>query len=457
MDDIIGIDFGEDGLITVLLPNGASIELPELRALGISPFGENPHDYNQNSEVGFTRESRLGINFGDFPVQAQAATVENAFMALRHKPAPSLEFLQSGVAVNHGDVSSIPVIGDVEHYVYPELRVLINVTIEGHWLHPGIVVNYVYEESGQIYIARRGVGNGDFAWWNEKLAPPAWDIQDTDIQRLLNIYGENPIPEEFDWSIDDFGHIRPADRMREGKGGSELVPGPFGLGIPLERHEFRDTGQLGDGSVEDLQTTEAMVAAIVRADAGGHQRTPVGSAGRALNGRRASDGGKGWRRDGFGGVTAPIDDRPGLTAALQAMSTEPGKTNAMMEPLSDFAHRTGESGVFFQVPSSEIVYLRDRRPPGRGSRLRAKTPLRHAQDKIRQRGARAELGFEKPVEGTPKGASVAADPDSGVVRRTEDSDRAVGLQKPAGVPGEHRAGKTGSAAPKRSAEARPGS
>ncbi|MCB9949174.1 MAG: hypothetical protein H6842_15335 [Rhodospirillaceae bacterium] len=476
MNDVLRIEAGEDGSITIHLPQDVSISVPELTPLGIRESDERFHTYSQDSHVGFTDGNRSIDNFVDFPLQMQATTLENAFLALRHKPAPSFfESLESGAAVNNGDVSGVLVFGDVVHYVFPEHRIVINVTVPGHLLHPGIVVNYVHEEDGQIYIVREGVGIGDFGDVNETFGEALWDVQDTDIQNLLNIYGRTPIPEDFDSDIDESGHDWREGRRRGGRGGDELEPARYGSTGPL-RHRGPQYAGPDDRIGEDLETTEARVATVVRAGAGGYKPVSAGFSGGVISGLAASwpsaarrrvrpgedgrhvfDAGSGGTRGGFGAEGTSIGDRPGLSGALEALSMQAGEAGSLMEPPSDLPHRAGKNQVVYRVPSSEIVYLRDLQGLRGASGVGRNAPGHEGLGKISRGAPQAGLNVEKPADEHREGAAPAADPGVGDVSQGPDPDRGAERQGTAAMTGGHHAGKTASTALKRSAQTQPAS
>jgi hypothetical protein len=79
------------------------------------------HFYEQKTWVGST-------TLGD--------TVQAAFEALRFNATP----FQAGVRINEtGDITNVPGLGPVEHFVFPETMLIVNTTMDGHVLAPGNV------------------------------------------------------------------------------------------------------------------------------------------------------------------------------------------------------------------------------------------------------------------------------------------------------------------------------
>ncbi|MEM0976004.1 MAG: hypothetical protein AAGJ34_00570 [Pseudomonadota bacterium] len=197
LDHIVQIDLSDTGLMTVNLPSGVSIDLPDLVPLDITTSSDNLHQYQTESLVGYSAGNGDLGNILDLPPSLRPTTYDNAFLALRHKPAPSWEDLHVGEVVSTGDVSYVPGLGSITHYVYPEHGLIVNVTNSDHQLHPGIVVRYLHEEDGQFYIVTEGVGTGPFRLANELFDDPVWGAVDFDVQQLLNVFGETEIPENF--------------------------------------------------------------------------------------------------------------------------------------------------------------------------------------------------------------------------------------------------------------------
>ena len=181
------------------LPSGEKLDLDKLIHLGIKPSAKKFHRYNADSVVGFTEGNFSAWNLVDIPISVKPTTMDNAFLALLHKPAPSWELMiKQGEIITHGSKSEVALLGTVSHYVFPEHRMIVNITEPDHILHPGIVVRYVSEVNGQITIITEGVGVGDFAIANTILDDVVWGAVDHDVQQLINSFGTDPIPQKFE-------------------------------------------------------------------------------------------------------------------------------------------------------------------------------------------------------------------------------------------------------------------
>jgi hypothetical protein len=101
------------------------------------------------------------------------ASRDSAQTALLTNPAP---YVHAPTGVQTYDVSTVPVLGNVTHYVNPATGTLFNVTEPSHLLSPGFVMRDVVQtDAGQFAIRTTGEGSG-FPWgMNGSLAPWVWD------------------------------------------------------------------------------------------------------------------------------------------------------------------------------------------------------------------------------------------------------------------------------------------
>lgn len=206
------ITVSENGIVTVNLQDGRSFQLPDnVTSLGLSPSHDRFHSYYADSVVGFDSYEAWNNEFGAHvgrPFNLEPTTQDSVFMALRHAPAPENVLSATkfeGAAVNTGDTTSVALLGDVTHLVYPEYGVVVNITESGHALHPGIVVRQVVESNGIFSIITEGVGTGILPSVNEDLAGWVWSSDDakftltggvdTHLMMVLKIFEGREIPE----------------------------------------------------------------------------------------------------------------------------------------------------------------------------------------------------------------------------------------------------------------------
>lgn len=172
-----------NGQITITLPNSTTLVINDLAGTGLSPTNQY-HVYNGSTHVGYESGSVIPSSF--FPrIGHFETTVDNVFMALRHKPAPNwLERLDDGKAIETGDVSIVSGLpgynfGPVKHYVFEEHNLVVNVTMEGHTLYPGVVVRYLStNDDGQIYLNTAGAGSGNFGTLNTAFSDPVTESEE---------------------------------------------------------------------------------------------------------------------------------------------------------------------------------------------------------------------------------------------------------------------------------------
>lgn len=194
------IKFGEYGGVSVHLSGGISVPVPGVAGFHIASPEGTPHAYRVENLVGFTDGNRSLDNIFDFPPSLNPTSLNNAFTALRHKHAPSFENIQQGAAVKNHEITDIPFLGPAKTLVFHDQRMIVNITIPGHELYPGVVVRFIEERNGQIYVVTEAYGTGKVGGLNTAAAEAAWGATDHDIQALLVKYGKNPIPEELSFN-----------------------------------------------------------------------------------------------------------------------------------------------------------------------------------------------------------------------------------------------------------------
>ena len=210
------ISVSEKNEITLNPNSSLPLKLPvTVQDLGIDPNSDSFHNYPRDgqrpirSEIGFKSDDDWNRKYGNHvgrPFNMGPTTRENAFMALRHAPAPETLFnvgRSVGAAVKTGDVSNVPGLGSVMHLVYPEHGVIVNVTRPDHVLHPGIVVRELKENDGFFYVETSGIGTGIMPEFNERTAKQLWSNSnwsvsggvDGRLMQILSRYGTKPMPE----------------------------------------------------------------------------------------------------------------------------------------------------------------------------------------------------------------------------------------------------------------------
>ena len=105
-------------------------------------------------------------------------TSDNAYQGLLRYPAPGA----SGDPIQDEQTSFALPVGNVRHEVYPERKMVYNVTLPSeHVLHPGIVQRWIDESANQVTIKTYGEGTGNFGSLNEILSNPLWSSVDDNI------------------------------------------------------------------------------------------------------------------------------------------------------------------------------------------------------------------------------------------------------------------------------------
>lgn len=155
------------------------IIIPNFSSYGINPSATGPvegyHTYEQDNKV---------VRVGD----ASEATIEENY---REEPYPTLGITGGSLLpVTNGQVSNVPLLGSVVHYLVDDTNIIVNVTQEGHRLYPGVVVRELYERDGAYYISSSGIGNGPLGSLNVGLADWVWQGNADRIGRE-SIYEEN--------------------------------------------------------------------------------------------------------------------------------------------------------------------------------------------------------------------------------------------------------------------------
>jgi hypothetical protein len=85
-----------------------------------------------------------------------------------------------------GDTTYIPLLGYVEHYVFPDRLTVVNTTVQGsHFLDPGNVWRSVVQRGDDIYIVTEGYGVGIAPDQNRLLGPVAFRTADLQIRAFL--------------------------------------------------------------------------------------------------------------------------------------------------------------------------------------------------------------------------------------------------------------------------------
>jgi hypothetical protein len=140
--------------------------IPNFNSLGINPQDSSYHFYKETDVVG-------SKNYNDNNYISQSNIIWNN---LKEEPFPTFGFRNTETQVFNGSISSVPILGDVTHYLDDANRIVANVTTEGHLLNPGVVIRYFYEENGKYYIDTFGFGNGlNPGNANENLADFVWE------------------------------------------------------------------------------------------------------------------------------------------------------------------------------------------------------------------------------------------------------------------------------------------
>jgi hypothetical protein len=93
--------------------------------------------------------------------------------------------------VKTGDISGVPGLGRVYHYVDAANFAVFNIAMDKHFLAPGYVYrNATILDNGMAGIQTYGEGTGRWGGLNSKAAPPVWRAQD---ETLLRYHGAKKV------------------------------------------------------------------------------------------------------------------------------------------------------------------------------------------------------------------------------------------------------------------------
>ncbi len=166
------------------------LEIPNFDNLGINPNAPSYHEYDEVHQAGSSNvHSNNYISNSDI-----------IWRNLLEEPAPTFGLATGDIPVTSGSVTTIPGLGSVTTYVYPEDNIVVNVTIQGqHALYPGIVVRELYQDSDSNYdIRTTGIGNGINPFnVNEALADYVWGNNVERIQRESILEDHGSLPAQF--------------------------------------------------------------------------------------------------------------------------------------------------------------------------------------------------------------------------------------------------------------------
>lgn len=331
------INVNDDGVATVTLANGRELVLPEIvTALAMDAGDPRFHNYDVDSFVGFRSLEDWDRHYGPHvgrPFNMGPTTRDEVFMALRHVPAPENLVDPShieGAAVKTGDVTKVAVMGDVTHLLYPDDGVIVNVTLPGHRLHPGIVVRQVVEKDGLFSIVTEGVGTGPMKKLNEKLADFIWSSDDysyslsggvdTRLMLVLSAFEGRSIPEVIERDPVS-GQLRgAADPSRQ----SDLTANPES-GPDTDQESGQEFGQ----ETGAISPERALEDAIEMAPQGQTDHQTGSEAELAVPGRQ------GALQPGNAGDAIGPDGRGGLPMSAQNRQTSYGRFRRF---------RSGEAG-----------------------------------------------------------------------------------------------------------------
>ncbi|WP_339339474.1 hypothetical protein, partial [uncultured Oceanicoccus sp.] len=149
-----------DNRITVTIGNTSfDLSVPGVSDLGIDPSAPNFHNYGDIHILGPTGHfNGVGLLY------------EN----LTEQPAPSdFRTNTSGDIKKDGETSKI-FLGTVRSYKNAQELSVVNVTLDDHWLDPGIVTRTIREVDGQYVIITMGIGNGALPTLNDLFSGPLW-------------------------------------------------------------------------------------------------------------------------------------------------------------------------------------------------------------------------------------------------------------------------------------------
>ena len=75
-------------------------------------------------------------------------------------------------------------INPINHFAIGNFSV--NVTLSGHWFHPGGVVHATFESQGAVWFYSRGVGTGKDQFWNMAIGYGAFGKMHSDVSNRIN-------------------------------------------------------------------------------------------------------------------------------------------------------------------------------------------------------------------------------------------------------------------------------
>ncbi|AIF99993.1 RHS repeat domain-containing protein [Alteromonas australica] len=75
-------------------------------------------------------------------------------------------------------------INPINHFAIGNFSV--NVTLSGHWFHPGVVVHATFESQGAVWFYSRGVGTGKDQFWNMAIGYGAFGKMHSDVSNRIN-------------------------------------------------------------------------------------------------------------------------------------------------------------------------------------------------------------------------------------------------------------------------------
>lgn len=203
------------GNIVVNIGGGQSYTIPNSNSFSIDPSNSNFHYYAVRSPVGYT--SNFQGPAGQIPhvrdsftevYDVSLTTLDSAFYATRLYPAPTGASVlgtvgspvQTGsltnvlamdadfVGMGQGGTDIFPSSGPVVHIVDESSKIIVNITMEGHALHPGLIVRHVYEDSdGVVWVETLGTGVGPLGIPNTLGADAVWtNVPDQSIRNFIS-------------------------------------------------------------------------------------------------------------------------------------------------------------------------------------------------------------------------------------------------------------------------------
>lgn len=202
------------GNIVVNIGSGSSYTIPGSSAFNVSPEADGFHYYVVRSPIAYTTNFQgpagqvvhVREDFSEV-YNVGFSNLDQAFNATRIFPAPLDDSFigGSGTPVETGSFSNVllmdadfigfgqggfdlfPSNGPVTHIVDENSRIIVNVTMDGHALHPGLIVRHVFEdENGVIWVETLGTGVGPQAAINIIGADGVWtNIPDGSIRSAI--------------------------------------------------------------------------------------------------------------------------------------------------------------------------------------------------------------------------------------------------------------------------------